>query len=97
MAAGGNGGLLVRSLKCGVPPIVRLDCMADNQLLGGYYVQAGFEERGEIDAPFPGPVGTLRLRRYAKRVRTKTAAAQQASAADGGRCGHERPRLNRRR
>ena len=62
---------------------VRLDCMADNQFLRGYYVQAGFEERGEIDAPFPAPVGTLRLRRYEKRVRAQTAAAQ-AVAADGG-------------
>jgi len=63
---------------------VRLDCMADNEFLRGYYVQAGFGERGEIDAPFPAPVGTLRLRRYEKRVTAKTAAAQQALAADGG-------------
>lgn len=55
---------------------VRLDCMADNQFLRGYYLQAGFEERGEIDAPFPAPVGTLRLRRYEKRVRAQTTAAQ---------------------
>jgi ribosomal protein S18 acetylase RimI-like enzyme len=48
---------------------VRLDCMADNQFLPEYYVRAGFDERGEIDAPFPAPVGMLRLRRYEKRLR----------------------------
>jgi len=48
---------------------VRLDCMSDNHFLREYYVQAGFEERGEIDAPFPAPVGTLRLRRYEKPVK----------------------------
>jgi len=47
---------------------VRLDCMADNRYLRGYYVQAGFEERGEIEATFPDPVGPLRLQRYEKRV-----------------------------
>ena len=48
---------------------VRLDCKADNRFLAGYYVRAGFAERGEIDAPFPAPVGTLRLRRFEKRLR----------------------------
>ena len=62
---------------------VRLDCVADNQFLAEYYVQAGFEERGEIDARFPPPVGTLRLRRYEKPVRPQPMAAQQALAADG--------------
>ena len=47
---------------------VRLDCLADNEFLRAYYRQAGFDERGEIDAPFPAPVGTLRLRRYEKRI-----------------------------
>jgi ribosomal protein S18 acetylase RimI-like enzyme len=47
---------------------VRLDCLADNVFLGDYYTRAGFEERGEIDAQFPAPVGTLRLRRYEKQV-----------------------------
>jgi len=61
---------------------VRLDCMADNQFLTEYYVRAGFDERGEIDAPFPAPVGTLRLRRYEKRLRIQPTAAQQALAAD---------------
>jgi ribosomal protein S18 acetylase RimI-like enzyme len=55
---------------------VRLDCMADNQFLAEYYVRAGFDERGEIDAPFPAPVGTLRLRRYEKRLRIQQTAAQ---------------------
>ncbi len=50
---------------------VRLDCMADSQFLADYYVRAGFDERGEIDAAFPTPVGTLRLRRYEKRLRTR--------------------------
>jgi ribosomal protein S18 acetylase RimI-like enzyme len=48
--------------------LVRLDCMSDNGFLRAYYKEAGFEERGDIDAPFPGPVGTLRLSRYEKRV-----------------------------
>ena len=54
---------------------VRLDCVADNEFLGEYYVQAGFEERREIEAGFPTPVGTLRLRRYEKRVRASIGAA----------------------
>lgn len=48
---------------------VRLDCLADNDVLRRYYDQAGFVERGEIEAHFPDPVGTLQLRRYEKRVR----------------------------
>ena len=47
---------------------VRLDCVADNAFLRGYYAQAGFEERGEIDARFPAPIGALRLRRYEKHI-----------------------------
>jgi ribosomal protein S18 acetylase RimI-like enzyme len=47
---------------------VRLDCFASNPYLAGYYLRAGFEERGEIDARFPSPVGTLRLKRYQRRV-----------------------------
>jgi ribosomal protein S18 acetylase RimI-like enzyme len=47
---------------------VRLDCLSDNHFLNQYYRHAGFEERGEIDALFPAPVGTLRLRRYEKPV-----------------------------
>lgn len=47
---------------------VRLDCVSDNGFLHHYYMRAGFEERGEMEAPFPAPVGTLRLRRYEKRV-----------------------------
>ena len=43
---------------------VRLDCMADNTFLRRYYTQAGFQDRGEVDAEFPAPIGTLRLRRY---------------------------------
>ena len=49
---------------------VRLDCVADNAFLRDYYTQAGFSDRGEIDAQFPAPVGTLRLRRYEKRIGT---------------------------
>jgi GNAT superfamily N-acetyltransferase len=56
---------------------VRLDCVADNDFLREYYGRAGFEERGEIEARFPAPVGTLRLRRYEKRVRVPSTAAQQ--------------------
>ena len=47
---------------------VRLDCMANNGFLRDYYTRAGFEERGEIEARFPPPVGALRLRRYEKQV-----------------------------
>ena len=50
---------------------VRLDCVADNAFLRDYYTQAGFADRGEIDAQFPAPVGTLRLRRYEKRIGTQ--------------------------
>lgn len=50
---------------------IRLDCVADNRFLREYYVEAGFEERGEIDARFPAPVGTMRLRRYEKSVRAR--------------------------
>lgn len=49
---------------------VRLDCMADNVVLRRYYAQAGFVDRGEIDARFPTPVGTLRLRRYERPIGT---------------------------
>ena len=47
---------------------LRLDCMAHNGVLREYYRRAGFEARGEVDAHFPAPVGTLRLMRYEKRV-----------------------------
>lgn len=47
---------------------VRLDCVTNNEFLRRYYEQAGFAERGEIDARFPEPVGTIRLQRYEKRV-----------------------------
>lgn len=52
--------------------------MADNRYLRGYYVQAGFEERGEIEATFPDPVGPLRLQRYEKRVTACGGPAVQA-------------------
>jgi len=60
-------------------PWVRLDCMADNQFLQNYYAQAGFRQRGDIDARFPEPIGTLRLRRYEKRVSEGRVAARGAS------------------
>jgi GNAT superfamily N-acetyltransferase len=47
---------------------VRLDCVADNEFLPLYYERVGFRERGEIDANYPEPVGTLRLLRFEKRV-----------------------------
>jgi GNAT superfamily N-acetyltransferase len=49
---------------------VRLDCMADNVFLHRYYTEAGFVDRGAIDAQFPQPVGMLRLRRYEKHIGT---------------------------
>ena len=47
---------------------VRLDCMSDNGFLREYYRRAGFAERGEIDARFPEPIGTLRLLRFEKQI-----------------------------
>jgi hypothetical protein len=47
---------------------VRLDCFAENTFLRQYYTRAGFVDRGEIDAQFPALIGTLRLRRYEKRI-----------------------------
>jgi ribosomal protein S18 acetylase RimI-like enzyme len=47
---------------------VRLDCVAENTLLRDYYTRAGFMDRGEVDAQFPAPIGTLRLRRYEKQI-----------------------------
>lgn len=47
---------------------VRLDCISDNYFLREYYHHAGFVERGEIDAQFPQPIGTLRLLRYEKQI-----------------------------
>ncbi len=47
---------------------VRLDAMADNHVLRRYYNDAGYIERGEVDATYPAPIGTLRLRRFEKRV-----------------------------
>jgi ribosomal protein S18 acetylase RimI-like enzyme len=47
---------------------VRLDCVAENTFLRDYYTRAGFMDRGEIDAEFTAPIGTLRLRRYEKQI-----------------------------
>jgi hypothetical protein len=52
--------------------------VADNRFLREYCGQAAFEDRGEIEARFPSPVGTLRLRRYEKLVGSQATAAQQA-------------------
>lgn len=46
---------------------LRLDCFANNDFLRGYYEDAGFVDRGEVDAQYPAPIGTLRLRRFEKR------------------------------
>jgi hypothetical protein len=46
-----------------------LDCVTSNDFLRAYYTRAGFEERGEIEARFPPPVGALRLQRHEKQVR----------------------------
>ena len=47
---------------------VRLDCMSDNRFLREYYQRVGFAERGEVDARFPEPIGTLRLLRFEKHI-----------------------------
>jgi GNAT superfamily N-acetyltransferase len=47
---------------------VRLDCFTDNAFLRRYYAESGFEDRGDIEAQFPAPVGTLLLRRYERPV-----------------------------
>jgi len=57
---------------------VRLDCITDNTFLRDYYTRAGFVERGEIEAHFPAPVGSLRLRRYEKPAGTAEAAQPAA-------------------
>ena len=57
---------------------VRLDCLADNEFLRAYYMRAGFEERGAIEARFPPPVGALRLRRYEKQVSSFNATTRTA-------------------
>ncbi len=51
---------------------VRLDAMAHNAVLARYYLRAGFAYRGEVNAPYPAPVGTLRLKRFEKAVRRAT-------------------------
>jgi GNAT superfamily N-acetyltransferase len=45
---------------------LRLDCFASNQVLRKYYENAGYTDRGEVDAPYP--FGTLRLQRYEKLI-----------------------------
>lgn len=47
---------------------VRLDCVAENRFLRKYYAEAGFLVRGEIDARYPEPFGTIRLQRFEKRI-----------------------------
>ena len=47
---------------------VRLDCATHNGFLRDYYTRAGFEDRGDIEAHFPPPVGALLLRRFEKQV-----------------------------
>ena len=47
---------------------LRLDCVADNQFLRRYYADAGFMDRGEIEARYPHPFGAMRLQRFEKRV-----------------------------
>lgn len=48
---------------------LRLDCFAGNSILRRYYADAGFQDRGAIDAEYPPPIGVLRLQRFEKRVR----------------------------
>jgi GNAT superfamily N-acetyltransferase len=45
---------------------LRLDCFANNAILRRYYENAGYADRGEVDARYP--FGTLRLQRYEKHV-----------------------------
>jgi ribosomal protein S18 acetylase RimI-like enzyme len=54
---------------------IRLDCVADNRFLREYYREADFEDRGEIEARFPAPIGTLQLRRYEKLVLARATTA----------------------
>lgn len=74
--AGDRASSLGRKYVC-------LDCATDNEFLRDYYTQAGFEERDDIEARFPPPVGALRLRRYEKRICTEKTA--QHGAAPVGR------------
>ncbi|PYS55624.1 MAG: hypothetical protein DMG13_03240 [Acidobacteria bacterium] len=50
---------------------LRLDCFADNEFLQRYYEQRGFTQRGEVEARYPHPIGTLHLQRYEKRVQVR--------------------------
>jgi hypothetical protein len=55
--------------------------MSDNLFLREYYRNAGFTERGEIDARFPEPIGTWRLLRYEKQIAELPNRRLQPSAA----------------
>jgi len=49
-------------------PFLRLDCFANSPRLSRYYEAAGFQNCGDVDAAYPPPIGTLRLRRFEKRA-----------------------------
>jgi len=49
-------------------PYLRLDCFAHNERLRQYYLAAGFQNCGDVDARYPEPIGTLRLTRLEKAV-----------------------------
>jgi ribosomal protein S18 acetylase RimI-like enzyme len=49
-------------------PRVRLDCFADNPFLERYYLDAGYRDRGTVEAYYPAPFGVFRLRRFEKLV-----------------------------
>jgi len=46
---------------------LRLDCVPHNAFLRQYYEDAGFVERGEVDAVYP-VIGVMPLRRYEKAI-----------------------------
>ena len=58
----------VREAKSLGRDYVRFDCVADNGFLRRYYFEAGFVDRGEVDATYPDPIGTLRLQRFEKPI-----------------------------
>ncbi|NJN81938.1 MAG: hypothetical protein HC802_06390 [Caldilineaceae bacterium] len=47
---------------------LRLDCLADNDFLRGYYARAGYIACGEVEVAYPPPVGKLKLARFQKQV-----------------------------
>ncbi len=62
---------------------VHLDCVTDNRFLPQYYAEAGFLARGEVEARYPDPFGTMRLQLWESRV--QDCLQEPAGAGNGYR------------